>query len=216
MTHKIILGESTHPLIKADATVDFDDFKSTLVVGNSQSKTSDLISNLVTQFINQDSGMIVFDLNGNFDDDFLVSLPSELHSRIEVFDPTHYENIPGLNILDVKQIDQEEKDLPDLKKVAKAVDLVFQIFEKIYNLKAFGGPILESYFKNTLKLVAGHPESGASLALAHKILIDDDLRSFKLAMCDDMDVINFWEKEVHTFEGGDSFENMGLYLATPQ
>ena len=61
MTHKIILGESIHPLIKANATLDFDDFKNTLILGDSQSKIYDLICNFTKQLINQDSGMIVFE-----------------------------------------------------------------------------------------------------------------------------------------------------------
>lgn len=213
MTHKIILGESTHPLIKANATVDISDFKNTLILGDSQSKISDLVYSFTKQLINQDSGLIVFDLNDSFDDEFLQNLPAELHSRIEVFDPTHFENIPGLNILDVKEIDQDEEERPDLKKAEKAVDAIYNMFERIYNFKALGGPIIEAYFKNTLKLAVGHPGSGASIAIAYKILTNEDFRSFKLAMCDDKNVIDFWEKEVHTFVGADSFENMAPYLA---
>jgi len=39
-----------------------------------------------------------------------------------------------------------------------------------------------------------HPSSGNSLFSLNAILKDEDFRSFKLAMCDDMDVVNFWEK----------------------
>jgi hypothetical protein len=174
----------------------------------------DLVNSFTKQFIKEGSGAIIFDIDDTYDDEFLENLPIELQSRVEVFDPSHLELVPGLNILDVGDIGEEIAITPDPNKITLSINCFYNIIDRIYNLKATGGPIFEQYFKNALKLVAAHPNSGGTVADICRIMSDEDFRSFKLAMCDDKNVVDFWEKEALKSGGDASFENMIIYITS--
>jgi flagellar basal body-associated protein FliL len=74
--------------------------------------------------------------------------------------------------------------------------------------------MFENYMKNSMRLVMSHPESGSTLMEIGKVLVDDDFRSFKLAMCDEPDVVQFWEKEALKAGGEASLENMVPYITS--
>jgi hypothetical protein len=47
-----------------------------------------------------------------------------------------------------------------------------------------------------------------------KVLTDDDFRAFKIAMCNEQEVIDFWEKEATKAGGDASLENMVPYITS--
>jgi hypothetical protein len=59
-----------------------------------------------------------------------------------------------------------------------------------------------------------HPASGSTLMEISKVLSDEDFRSFKLAMCDEQEVIDFWEKQAEKAGGEASLENMVPYITS--
>jgi TraM recognition site of TraD and TraG len=94
------------------------------------------------------------------------------------------------------------------------IDTLFSIWDKLYDLKKTGGPMFENYMKNAMRLVMSHPESGSTLMEIPRVLTDEDYRSFKLAMCNEQEVIDFWEKEATKAGGEASLENMVPYITS--
>lgn len=59
-----------------------------------------------------------------------------------------------------------------------------------------------------------HPESGNTLMEISKVLTDEDFRAFKLAMCEEDEVRQFWEQEATKAGGDASLENMVPYITS--
>ena len=69
------------------------------------------------------------------------------------------------------------------------------IFDKLYDLKATGGPMFEQYMRNALLLIMDSPETGSTLMEISKVLADEDFRRMKLSLCKNKTVVDFWQKE---------------------
>jgi len=94
------------------------------------------------------------------------------------------------------------------------VNEVLSIFDKLYDLKATGGPMFEQYMRNTLLLIMDDPESGMTLMDVSKVLADEDFRKYKLSKCTNISVKDFWEKEAQKAGGEASLANMVPYITS--
>ncbi len=75
------------------------------------------------------------------------------------------------------------------------INEVINIFDKLYDLKATGGPMFEQYMRNAMLLVMEDPASGSTLMEIPKVLADEEFRRMKLSKCTNMVVRDFWTKE---------------------
>jgi hypothetical protein len=139
-------------------------------------------------------------------DDLLRRIPEYRMQDVIVFSPAITDMPLGLNMLETDPLKPTQKTL--------VIDTLFTIWDKLYDLKKTGGPMFESYMKNSMRLVMSHPESGSTLMEIPKVLSDEDFRSFKLAMCDEQGVIDFWEKEATKAGGEASLENIVPYITS--
>jgi len=176
------------------------------VLGGSGSGKSVFMLNLILQDIRAGNGLCVIDPHGELIDDIIYRLPKERADDVIVFNPAFTDRPMGLNMLET------DPNIPTQKTLV--IDDLFKIFDKLYDLKATGGPIFESYMKNAMRLVMSHPESGNTLMEISKVMSDEDFRSFKLAMCDNLEVVDFWEKEATKAGGDASLENMVPYITS--
>ena len=94
------------------------------------------------------------------------------------------------------------------------VNEMINIFEKLYDLKATGGPMFEQYARNALLLVMSDPESGSTLLEVPRVFSDPAFRKMKLAKVTDVVVKNFWEKEAEKAGGDASLANMTPYITS--
>lgn len=192
---------------KKEVYMDLEDrFRHSYVLGGSGSGKSVLMTNMILQDIEAGNGLCVVDPHGELVDDILLRMPEHRIDDVIIFAPSMIEKPLGLNLLEY-----------DLRKPAQrtlVIDTIFQIWDKLYDLKSTGGPMFEQYMKNSMKLVMSHPESGNTLLEINKVLADEDYRNFKLAVCKEQEVKDFWEKEATKAGGDASLENMVPYITS--
>jgi flagellar basal body-associated protein FliL len=164
------------------------------------------MTNAIIQDIAMGNGVCVVDPHGELIDDVLEYIPPHRQDDVIVFSPAITDRPLGLNMLEYDPLKPTQKTL--------ITDTLFAIWDKLYNLKATGGPMFEMYMKNSMRLVMAHPESGSTLMEIPKVLTDEDFRSFKLAMCDEPEVVAFWEKEATKAGGEAALENMVPYITS--
>jgi Type IV secretion-system coupling protein DNA-binding domain len=183
-----------------------DRFRHAYVLGGSGSGKTVLMLNMILADIENGNGLCVVDPHGELIDDILLRIPDHRLDDIIIFSPSQTEKPLGLNMLEFDQRKPAQRTL--------VIDTIFQIWDKLYDLKSTGGPMFEQYMKNSMKLVMSHPESGNTLLEINKVLADEEYRNFKLAMCKEQSVIDFWEKEATKAGGDASLENMVPYITS--
>lgn len=173
--------------------------------GSGSGKTVEMIS-IALQDIEMGNGICFVDPHGEGVDDILRRMPEHRMEDVVLFSPSITDLPMGLNMLETDPLKPTQKTL--------VIDTLFTIWDKLYDLKKTGGPMFENYMKNSMRLVMSHPESGSTLMEISKVLSDEDFRSFKLAMCDEPEVVDFWEKEATKAGGEASLENMVPYITS--
>lgn len=183
-----------------------DRFRHIYSLGGSGSGKSVTMGEIVLQDIAMGHGVCVVDPHGETVDDILRRMPPERIKDVIYFSPAITDRPLALNMLEFDPRKPEQKTL--------LINTLFSIWDKLYDLKKTGGPMFENYMKNAMRLVMGHKESGATLMEISKVLTDDDFRAFKLAMCNEPEVVDFWEKEATKAGGDASLENMVPYITS--
>lgn len=183
-----------------------DRFRHLYTIGGSGSGKSVFMTNLILQDITNGNGVCVVDPHGETVDDVLLRIPKERKDDVIIFSPAFTDRPLGLNMLSYDRSKPTERTI--------VIDTLFQIWDKLYDLKATGGPMFENYMKNAMRLVMSHEASGSTLMEISKVLADEDYRTFKLAMCDEQQVVDFWEKEAQKAGGDASLENMVPYITS--
>ncbi|MEK7211592.1 MAG: ATP-binding protein, partial [Patescibacteria group bacterium] len=94
------------------------------------------------------------------------------------------------------------------------VNEIIGIFDKLYDLKATGGPIFEQYMRNAALLIMEDPESGSTLMEISKVLSQEDFRKYKLSKCKNPIVRDFWTKEAEKAGGEAALANVVPYITS--
>lgn len=183
-----------------------DRFRHIYSLGGSGSGKTVLMNNIMLQDIEMGNGICFVDPHGEGVDDILRRIPEHRMKDVILFSPAITDRPLGLNMLEFDPLKPTQKTL--------VIDTIFSIWDKLYDLKKTGGPMFENYMKNSMRLVMSHPESGSTLMEIPKVLVDEDFRAFKLAMCDEPEVKDFWEKEATKAGGEASLENMVPYITS--
>jgi len=173
------------------------------MTGTGKSKWMDM---LAIQDIHNKEGMCFIDPHGDDVDYILSTIPKERAEDVIIFDPADYDRPLAINMLEYDPKNPEQKIF--------AVNEVFAIFDKLYDLKATGGPMFEQYFKNAALLIMDDPASGSTLLEISKVLADDEFRAYKLSKCKTQVVKDFWEKEAQKAGGEASLANMVPYITS--
>jgi len=173
-------------------------------IGMTGTGKSWFIEGMIMQDIANGEGCCYIDPHGDTIDRILKRIPAERAEDVVVLDPGDVDRPIGLNLLEFHS--QEEKTF--------AINELMAIFDKLYDLKATGGPMFEQYFKNAAALIMADPESGSTLLEISRVLADEDFRSYKLSKCQDQLVKDFWEKEAQKAGGEASLANMVPYITS--
>jgi Helicase HerA, central domain len=176
------------------------------VLGGSGSGKSVFLTNIMLQDIASGAGICVVDPHGEAIDDLLLRMPKHRYQDVIVVSPTFTESPIGLNILWTDPAKPEQKTL--------VINNLFSIWNKLYDMQTAGGPQFEYYMKNAARLVMGHPESGNTLMEISKIFSEKKFREFKMAMCTEPDVLDFWLNQATKAKGEHSLENMTTYITS--
>ena len=150
---------------------------------------------MIVQDIKNGHGCCFIDPHGSDIDDILANIPPERIDDVIYFDPSNTERPIGLNMLEYDPRFPEQK--------SNVVDELFGIFNKLFDMKASGGPAFEQYFRNAAFTVMAHPESGNTLMEIGRVMSDKEFRDGKLKYVTNPLIRQFWQNaEKTTGEAG--------------
>ena len=203
----ILLGHNIYRGIKTDIRLkSVDRRRHMYIVGKSGTGKSVLLNNMAIQDIENGHGVCVMDPNGDLIEDILNRIPPERAEDVIVFSPADTKRPIGLNLLEYDERYPEQKSF--------VINEMIGIFDKLYDLKATGGPMFEQYMRNALLLIMDSPDTGSTLMEISKVLADEDFRKMKLEKCRNRTVVDFWQKEAEKAGGEAALANMVPYITS--
>ena len=175
------------------------------IIGQTGTGKTTLIANMAVEDIRNGKGVSIIDPHGELIEKILGQIPKERIDDVIVFDPGDLLRPLGMNML--------EYDIDKPEQKTFIVNELFNILDKLYDMKTVGGPMFEQYMKNAiLLLMEDMANEPATLMELQKLFTDNDYRNRKLARIKNPVVIDFWEKEAAKATGDWSLANMGLYV----
>jgi len=203
----IILGKNVYRGVVKDIRIKRDDRRRhTYIIGKSGTGKSQLLANMAIQDILNGEGVCIIDPHGDLIDDVITRVPPERAEDVILFSPADTERPLALNLLEFDPRYPEQKSF--------VINEMIKIFDKLYDLKATGGPIFEQYVRNAMLLVMSDPESGSTLMEIPKVLADPEFRKMKLDRCDNPTVVDFWRKEAEKAGGEAALANVVPYITS--
>jgi len=176
------------------------------IIGQTGTGKSTMMEEMVKQDVKNGKGVCVIDPHGEFIEHVIECIPKERAEDVIYFDPADMERPFGLNMLEYDTNKPEQKTF--------VINEIINIFDKLYDLKATGGPMFEQYMRNAALLIMEHPESGSTLMEIPRVLADEEFRHMKLTHCTNPVVKNFWEKEAEKAGGEAALANMVPYITS--
>lgn len=203
----ILLGENVYRGVTKEVRITKADRRRHMyIVGKSGVGKSVLITNMVVQDIENGEGVCVMDPHGDLITDILERIPPERAEDVIVFSPADLERPLALNLLEYDPRYPEQKSF--------VINEMIGIFDKLYDLKATGGPMFEQYMRNAMMLVMDDPESGSTLMEIPKVLADENFRRLKLSKCKNKTVVDFWHNEAEKAGGEAALANIVPYITS--
>ena len=203
----IFVGEADGGYVKKNVYQSKEDrTRHSYILGGSGSGKSVFMNNLILEDIKAGYGVCVVDPHGETVDEVLMRIPENRRDDVAIISPSFLDFPNGLNVLYTDPRHPEHKTL--------VVNNLFEIWDKLYDMKTAGGPQFEVYMKNAARLVMGHQESGNTLLEIGRIFEDPKFRQFKISMCQDAEVVNFWTKQANQATGEQSLANMTTYITS--
>jgi len=203
----LLLGYNQYRGDKKDIYVGVSDRRRHLyVIGQTGTGKSAFLSNLIEQDVLNGDGVGILDPHGDLIDDILGKVPNERLDDVVVFDPANLEHSIGLNMLEYDPKFPEQKTF--------IINEFMKIFDKLYDLKATGGPMFEQYARNALMLLMDDPSETYTLMEVPQVLSDKEFRHYLLAKCRNILVKEFWEKQAEAAGGEASLKNMVPYITS--
>ncbi len=178
----------------------------TYIVGKSGVGKSVLLAGMAIEDIQNGEGVCVIDPHGDLVDDIIARIPPSRAEDVILFEPGNTERPMALNLLEYDPRYPEQKSF--------VINEMIGIFDKLYDLKATGGPMFEQYMRNALLLIMEDPESGSTLMEVPKVLADPEFRKFKLSRCKNKTVADFWRKEAEKAGGEAALANIVPYITS--
>lgn len=173
------------------------------VIGQTGTGKTNLLKNMIIQDIVNGDGCCFIDPHGSDIDDILACIPPERAKDVIYFDPAYTDRPMALNMLEYNRERPEQKTF--------VVNELLGIFNKLFDMKASGGPGFEQYFRNATMLVMEHPESGNTLLDISRVFSDKDYRDYKLSKCKNPLIVQFWQNAEKT-TGEQGLQNWVQYV----
>ncbi|HPY08315.1 MAG: type IV secretory system conjugative DNA transfer family protein [Patescibacteria group bacterium] len=203
----VILGNNFYRGQKREVRLKREDRRRhTYIIGKSGTGKSVLLANMAIQDIQNGEGVCVLDPHGDLVQDILERIPPERAEDVILFSPADLERPMPLNLLEYDERYPEQKSF--------VINEMIGIFDKLYDLKATGGPMFEQYMRNAMLLIMDDPETGSTLMEIPKVLADENFRRLKISRCKNQTVIDFWTKEAEKAGGEAALANIVPYITS--
>ncbi len=203
----LLLGRNVYRGVSKDVRIKRADRRRHMyIIGKSGVGKSVLLANMAVQDIQNGEGVCVMDPHGDLIKDILQRVPAQRAEDVIIFSPADTERPLGLNLLEFDPRYPEQKSF--------VINEMIGIFDKLYDLKATGGPMFEQYIRNAMLLIMDDPESGSTLMEIPKVLADEDFRRLKLSRCQNKTVVDFWRDEAEKAGGEAALANIVPYITS--
>jgi len=203
----LLLGENVYRGVKKEIRIKPADRRRHMyIIGKSGVGKSVLLTNMAVQDIENGEGVCVMDPHGDLITDILERIPPERAEDVIVFAPADLTRPLALNLLEFDPRYPEQKSF--------VINEMIGIFDKLYDLKATGGPMFEQYMRNAMLLIMDDPESGSTLMEIPKVLADENFRRLKLSKCKNRTVVDFWHNEAEKAGGEAALANIVPYITS--
>lgn len=173
------------------------------LIGQTGVGKSTTLKTMIIQDIKNGDGCCFIDPHGTDIVEILANIPPEREQDVIYFDPSYMARPMGLNMLEY------DREKPETKTFV--VNELLGIFDKLFDMKATGGPGFEQYFRNATLLVMEHPESGNTLLEISRVFSDKDFRDYKLSKCKNPMILQFWQNAEKT-TGDQGLQNWTQYV----
>ncbi len=173
------------------------------VLGQTGTGKTVFMKRMIIQDIENGDGCCFIDPHGSDIVDILANIPAHRAKDVIYFDPAYMPRPMGLNMLEY------DRNHPETKTFV--VNELLGIFDKLFDMKATGGPGFEQYFRNATLLVMEHPESGNTLLDISRVFSDKDYRDYKLSKCKNPLIVQFWQNAEKT-TGDQGLQNWTQYV----
>ncbi|MCF7846658.1 MAG: type IV secretion system DNA-binding domain-containing protein [Candidatus Gracilibacteria bacterium] len=182
----VVLGKSVYRGVEKQVHfLKEDRTRHQYIIGKSGSGKSVLLWNQAIQDIANGEGVCVVDPHGDLIDDVASCVPKERAKDTIIFDPSDKGRPMGLNILETKNDDEQDRASLD----------AMEIMIKLFGNEIFG-PRIQHYFRNGCLTLMSDKGEGATLIDVPRLFIDDDFQRYKVAKVRNPVVRSFWENEM--------------------
>ena len=203
----IVIGKNTHRGVETPARLASEDrLRHLYIIGQTGTGKSVSLKNMIQQDIENGDGVCFIDPHGEDLEDILTRIPKERAEDVVIFDPSDLQRPMGINMLEYDSRNPEQKSF--------IINELISIFDKLYDLKATGGPMFEHYLRNALLLVMADQESGSTLLEIPRVFSDPEFRKMKIEKTDDVLVKNFWLLEAEKAGGEAALANITPYITS--
>ena len=175
------------------------------IIGQTGTGKTSILKNMIAQDIKNGNGCCFIDPHGSDVQDILSYIPKERIDDVIYFDPAYTARPMGLNMLEYDPRFPEQKTF--------VVNELMNIFIKLFDMRATGGPMFDQYFKNSAFLAMDDPENHATLLEITRVLGNKEYRDSLLAKCKNPIIKEFWTNAEKT-TGDQSIANFIPYITS--
>ena len=177
------------------------------ILGQTGTGKSVTLEAMFRQDFESGKGVTLIDPHGSLAEWALSVIPKARANDVIYFDPADIERPMALNMLEFDPTHPEHKTL--------IIDEMFQIMDKLYNLRETGGPQFERYFKNAIFLLLDNYDYYVpTLADVSRVFVDEAFRNDLLVREANPIVKQFWELEATKTTGDQSLTNFAGYVTS--
>ena len=203
----ILLGVNKHSNVEIPIHMKPEDrLRHVYTIGQTGTGKSTFLKNMIVQDIQNGDGVCMIDPHGSDIQDILATVPPERYEDVIYFDPSNTDRPMGLNML--------EYDIKYPEQKTFVVNEMLSIFNKLFDMKAAGGPMFEQYFRNAVLLVMEDPSTGNTLLDVSRVLVDKSYRDLKLDRCQNPIVVQYWREVAEKAGGEASLQNIVPYITS--
>ncbi len=177
------------------------------IIGQTGTGKTVVMNSMIVQDMEAGEGLTVLDPHGSLAEWVLANVPKNRVDDVIYFNPADVGFPMGLNMLEYDPASPQDKTL--------IIDEMFEIMDKLYNLKETGGPMFERFFKNaTFLLLDNYERHIPTLSDMSRVFVDEEFRKDLLAHESNQIVKQFWELEVPKMTGDQSLGNFTGYVTS--
>jgi hypothetical protein len=177
------------------------------VLGATGTGKSTLLANMICQDIREGRGVCLIDPHGDLYDQIVESLPLSRAKDVVMFNPSQLDHAPGLNVLECTGPHRSIQ-------VNMAINDLLKTFDRMYDMRAAGGPMFETYFRNALLLLLESGLPAVTLMELSLVFESKDYREFLLARCKHPSIVGFWRDIAEKTGGDSSLANIAPYITS--